>query len=95
MTPLLRKDVPIYDGNLFCWKGTKGTTEASMLERMLDCPLQPLYESTTDLGFVVKSHKSGKKKLFILEKVIYDKEDLLLWELRSGCGGITITVFND
>jgi hypothetical protein len=80
------------------------TAEASDLDNR---HLQPLYNDACDVGFSVKSEKTGKVVTFVMVSPIYDKSDdceLVGWQYAPTsesfrnvpeCQGMEATIFND
>ena len=83
----------VIDGSLFTWHGREGVSEMSCLP----CePCQRLFVDSADVGFIVRSHKTGARKVFSLEdtRVASDGETLV-YTFRSLDGLFTIKIFND
>lgn len=86
--------VPEYDGKLFTWIGTEGSIEASDLPKCFDCRLWP---DSCDVGFKVKSHRTGKVALFIQSHNVTNDDNELLFTIYEmhGRPEVVIRVFND
>lgn len=59
-----------------------------------------IFDDACDMGFYVKSHRTGAKQLFVLEKAHYDcgcNEVISHWTFVSHpvSKGFRLTVFND
>lgn len=86
--------VPVHDGSKFTWHGNVGYTEVSDLGRGYT---GRVWKDAMDVGFIIRSHKTGVEKLFVyacafsksqdisdVDSFRYDAED-----------GTKVIVFND
>ncbi len=91
---MINKKLPlnIYAGDQFVWKGHRGCTCASSLNAGIGLTafVSPIWENQFEVGFVVQSHRTQVKKLFILASSDDDS-----WVFKSRDGKQLITVFND
>ena len=87
------KTLPVHDGSKFDWHGHTGVTEASTLGPQFTGRVWP---DSADLGFAVRSHRTGRKMLFTLESEEHDKYtgDILCTTYRS-TNDIVIRIYND
>lgn len=87
------KTLPVHDGSKFDWHAQTGVTEASTLGPRFS---GRVWSDSSDLGFVVRSHRTGRKVLFTLESVEHDKlsGDVLCGVYRSA-DGVVVRVYND
>lgn len=107
LIPTLLPNVPVYDGSLFTWarvvNGPKvlehsgrGMVEASCLRMQ---PWTRLWNDAADVGFQVRSHRTGKVRVFVMTKEARNDEgEVTHWELASYDdidNPLFITVFND
>ena len=91
---MVRKNIPTHSGRLFTWEGHIGTCERSVFGRRGMC--DRLYDDACDVGFWVKSHKTGKSILFMLHHQEPTKDcEVEAWHFSSQCGKFNIVVFND
>ncbi len=90
-------DVPVYDGSLFRWTGRTGYAEASSLRISPGVmPGHLVWRDSLVVGFLVRSHRTGETKLFVLGKdgITRDGEgELLSWGYTSE--EMTVIIFND
>jgi hypothetical protein len=94
MTKIL-STVPVYDGKLFSWSKSTGTTEASTLSPNL-YPWGRLERDALDVGFYVRSHKTGVTKLFVLVDCEVEGTEVTSWTLTpADSSDVKITVLND
>lgn len=97
---MMNPNLPVLDGGLFSWKAGNGQTEASDLG-LNTCWSQWVWDDACDIGFFVKSPRTGVQKLFILSFVQKDREgDIQYWVYKEHTkyghqGTITLTVYND
>lgn len=86
-------NVPVYDGTLFVWKREGvGYVDVSALNYV---PWYRLYDDAADVGFYVRSHKTGDKKLFVLEKTAKNEGEIVAWTFISDDNKVRLTIFND
>jgi len=88
-----KSQVPVHSGSKFDWHGGVGATEASTLGPRWSGRVWP---DAADVGFVVRSHRTGKTMLFTLESTELEKGsgDTLCEVFRSEAG-VVIRVYND
>lgn len=90
-------NVPVHDGKRFHWgpRGAGGATEASSLQEPVDAKL---WDDACDVGFCIKSHRSGKTELFVLAQQDRAKDGELLFSMYESVNlpeKIQVIVFND
>mgnify|MGYP006957753019 CR=1 FL=1 len=90
----MKLSIPSYSSDLFSWYMGNGYTEIS------DLPCAPaacqVYDDACDVGFNVRSERTGKVMLFTLSEVSQDKEgDISDWVYVSTNGKHKIVVVND
>lgn len=105
-TPL--PSVPVHDGSVFTWakwlngskRGTftgRAMVEVSTLGRQR--PWTQLWDDAADVGFQVRSPKTGKVRTFALAKIARSEvNEVTHWEFASYDdidNPLFITVFND
>jgi len=90
MANLLR-NVPTHDGSRFFWHMGVGSADASDLGRVISARL---YADSTDVGFIVRSHRTGRTKAFTLARTTKDSDEVLSWTYESA-DGTRIVVYND
>ena len=91
MTNTLR-GVPVHDGFKFHWRGRVGTTEASDLGDLLHARL---HSDSCDVGFYVRSHRTGAVKAFTLVAGPEDSDGEVMEWTYEASDGARIVVFND
>lgn len=94
--------VPTYEGVKFSWDKLLGFCEASELHTPPgQAFFQRVWSDAGDVGFFVKSHRTGRCVLFTLEDVERDESDITSWNFvecnvdRSVREPVRIKVFND
>jgi hypothetical protein len=88
--------LPTHPSQLFSWQGRCGYADMSDLQfirgrvagRCTDAP------GVTELGFYVRSHKTGAEKLFVEAGARVMEGDVVSW-LYKTTDGFTIEIFND
>lgn len=93
-------NVPCYDGAGFDWHGAKlarkGFAEASSLGLPPGKePGERVWADSADVGFVVRSHRTGVEALFTLVGPEYVFEGQVSGWYFVSDAGVGITVFND
>ena len=90
-------DVPTYEGSLFSWSGTTGFVEASSLGISPGItPGRQVWSDSCDLGFKVRSPRTGEERLFTLDSCGETRNaegELTSWKFVGG--SVTVVVFND
>lgn len=97
---MLLSNIPVHAGDQFTWNGREGTIEASDLGPSIH---NRVYDDACDVGFYVKSHKTGERKLFVLDKPVVWDGETVAWVYKSAqsyrerdvAEPVKITVFND
>lgn len=91
-------NIPTYDGSLFQWSGAHGFAEASSLGINPGItPGRQVWSDSCDLGFLVRSHRTGEERLFTLDSCGETRNaegELTSWRFL-GEGGVTVIIFND
>ena len=96
-----RLRVPLFDGSLFTWQGTFGAADASDLEPTAGLGRNHrarVWDDACDEGFEVRSPRTGRYVLFVLQRTIVDDaNEVTGWEYTSygEARRITIVVAND
>jgi len=90
MANLLR-NVPTHDGSRFFWYTKVGSADASELGRVISARL---YADSADVGFLVRSHRTGATKAFTLARTTKNADEILSWTYESA-DGTRIVVYND
>lgn len=94
MAKQVLRNVPIYSGARFTWNGDKGTTFISDLVEKRWEVFSGLYDDADDIGFWIRSHRTGVKKLFTLVESPKDNEgETISWVLK--CDDLVVVVYND
>ena len=86
--------LPVHDGSKFTWKDGAGCIEASDLGRGYT---GRVWNDAADVGFIVRSHKTGAEKLFVYAGALSSSgraEDVYGFRYDSE-DGVKISVFND
>jgi hypothetical protein len=88
--------------SLFSWNGLKATTEDSTLYGVNT--RVPLYDDACDVGFAIKSEKTGRVSTWFFSEELRDGEEVVGWLYKpttesvrknQGLSGYTLTIFND
>ena len=94
--------IPVHDGSLFEWEGQEGLTDLSVLtqERPNTRMMDRIFDDACDMGFYVKSHRTGASQLFVREQTHLEPgySDIInRWTFVSHpvSKGFRLTVFND
>ena len=87
---------PVHRGNMFTWNGDAGVVDASDLGPFGHRWYDRVYDDACDLGFVVVSHRTGARVLFIFDDSFALEHNTWRFNGRTRDGReLTITVFND
>ena len=84
--------LPVHDGRHFFWEGKSATGEVSSIGA--PSVAGRVWRDSCDVGFYVRSHKTGVKKLFVETAVTRSHGDVLSWTYESD-DGLKIEIFND
>ena len=80
----LMSNLPIVKGDVFDWNGNDGWTNT----RRIGYSFEPGYVGyTDDVGFVVESHRTGVKKLFLYDGSFHDEDGKFAGTKWSADGG--------
>ena len=60
---MVNKNLVTHDGSLFTWLGNEGSIEVSDLGKLQF--YGQVFDDAADVGFFIRSHRTGTKKLFI------------------------------
>lgn len=99
-------NITTHNGRQFSWlknlDGThKGFAEASSLEGNDGIFYTKIWGDSFDRGFIIKSHRTGEVKLFLLDSVTEKPgenqgvSDVESWHFKTEDGKIEVVVFND
>lgn len=89
----MTNNVPIHSGENITWNGTCGIVDASDLGGKVD---DRVWADACDVGFKVRSNRTGKEVLFIQDAVITNSDgEVEATVYKSQDGRITIKVVND
>lgn len=89
------KALPIHDGSKFDWSTGIGIADASDFRgKKL---LGRVYQDASDVGFIVRSHRTGKEKAFVEVRTALDNYgETKYWEFEAtDLSGIMIRIYND
>jgi len=86
-------NLPTHDGRSFSWEGNTGYAEVSDLGRGADVAGRA-FPDACDMGFYVRSHKTGARKLFLETGVRRLDGDVISW-IYTTDDGFTVEIFND
>lgn len=98
---MMLTNIPVYPDELFLWDTPErlGTINLSHFGRVLKqgTVAQRIWGDSYDVGFIVRSHVTGKEKLFIEDRVVRNvKGEIMLHVFRAyDNSGVMINVFND
>jgi len=86
----------VIDGRTFTWAGECGTCNASDI--MGGLLHQRIWDDSCDVGFFVKSHKTGRQVLFTHTKDVHEAEGDLIKSVYTSYGSdreIRLYIYND
>ncbi len=90
------KSVPVHAGSMFEWHDHEGVADASDFKNEIS---GRVWQDACDVGFWVKSHRTGKERLFLFEAERRDNDGENMASIyvsrRAGEPTLTIVVFND
>lgn len=90
MNKLLR-NVPVHDGSKFYWHMRVGSADASELGAVISTRL---YADAADVGFIVRSHRTGHTKLFSYVGNETVAGEVVTWTYAAS-DGARIIIHND
>lgn len=76
----------------FTWRGKVGITEVSSLGRPW---IGRLFADACDVGFHVKSTRTGAVRAFFLTRQVASEGDIIEWVFEDRQGDVQIRVIND
>jgi hypothetical protein len=89
--------IPVYDGALFSWSNATGFVDASSLGINPGItPSRQVWSDSCDLGFMIRSPRTGQERLFILDSCGETRNaegELTSWKFVGEA--VTVVVFND
>jgi hypothetical protein len=91
-------NVPIHRGDGFIWKDNVGISKVGIIEpSFFDKPFTNCYKDDLQAkGCIVESHKTGKKKEFILTNTVKDSEGKdMYWVLEDREKLTKIVIFRE
>jgi len=85
----------VIDGRIFMWKGNCGACDASDIMGVV--LHQRIWDDSCDVGFFVKSHKTGRKVLFTHTKDVHFKGELIksVYTSYDSDREIRLYIYND
>lgn len=98
LSEMARLNIPLHDPRQFTWNSVDntGTTEISSLSPRA---WSRVYDDACDVGFEVKSHRTGVTRLFTMTREVKnDDNEITHWEFTSENfidKRIVVTIFND
>lgn len=78
---MAKLNAPLYDGQSFTWKGDTGYVDASDLSG--GAFMSRLYDDAADLGFYIRSQRTGQVLMFHCCKGLYHAGEFVGWEFQS------------
>lgn len=85
---------PTHDGSKFTWRNGHGSCELS--DFMPSHFSGRVWSDAADVGFYIRSHKTGASKLFLFREEHKDGEgDVTHWVFAEHGGPTVVTIFND
>lgn len=92
--PKTNPRLPVHDSRIFTWSGKTGCIEASDLPRAAAF-VGRVYDDAVDVGFHVKSHRTGRTMLFVEVEPAKNSEGEVVAFCFAGDDGIVVEVVND
>ena len=90
------KPTPLFNASSFAWTKLHGVTEASTVSMTY---LGRVYDDTADIGFSMRSDRTGEIVVFALtETKRNDDDDITGWEfvcVSKDAPAMTVSIFND
>lgn len=92
--PKTLSGVPVHDGARFQWSNGHGHVEASSLRQEQH---SRLWSDSSDVGFYVRSHRTGAVELFVFDHEVVNEGDVFarVYKVHRAKASWTVTVFND
>lgn len=89
--------IPMHNGKRFSWNGKRGCAEVSDLSCSSGETWGRVWYDAADVGFHVKSHRTGRVELFTLQAEHRDRDgDVTNWTFVAATDPtITIDILND
>ncbi len=85
------RDVPVHDGKKFYWCQGIGSADTSDLYPVVS---RRVYADACDIGFYVRSHRTGHVVLFTHTKTTKRGDEVISWTYQSAAG-VRIVIYND
>lgn len=87
--------LPTHDGSKFDWSTGIGIADVSGFrgEKLLG----RVYHDACDVGFIIRSHRTGKEKAFTESRTVWDTDgDAVYWEFEAiDRTGTVVRIYND
>lgn len=87
-------NVPTHSSSSVLWSKNHGQVDISALVEQCERFTNRVWPDSCDVGFWMKSHKTGVNVLFLLESQKLKDGEIVSWEFTSQDGRFRITVFN-
>lgn len=87
-------EIPTHEGHKFTWGDGTGVAEASDFGPHGTVWMAQVWSDACDVGFNIRSHKTGSVKLFTLVNEESHEGELVSWVFRSE-DGVEVVVLND
>lgn len=99
--------IPEHPGEMFSWFRDHGVAMVSDFPRLPRVTGQPpvwgtcgpvvgqVWSDACDLGFMIKSQRTGRSVLFLLENDERSEDGVVAWNYRSEDGAVTVRIYND
>jgi hypothetical protein len=85
-------DIHKVSSDRFSWKDGHGLADASEIGAE---SIGLIWNDKIDVGFYIRSEKTGKEKIFYLKSVQRDEDGtILIWNYIDDFGCIKVTIFN-
>jgi hypothetical protein len=91
--------LPVHNGDIFSWHGQEGVADISDLGK--GEVIGRIWSDACDVGFYIKSPRTGREKLFTMSEKVFDAEGCVTaWKFVSlnslnEFGEVKVTIFND
>lgn len=91
MSKANRLSVPCYSTSAFAWAGKVGVADASSMPEIIS---RQVWSDACDIGFEVKSDRTGTEKLFTFVGEFKVNGETAGWHYESD-DGFKVKIFND